>query len=246
MSTRTVSLEGGGLEESRYRCENCGCSNIGGRCHGCGSMGGGVEVGSSGPWLFDGVCREIAGIERWLRDSAEFRTETAGEDSFCIARPPEDVVRWVSAPLRPIVRTLLGGEMHLRQCFGRLSTEEVDAKLRIHTDAGMGAQYASVLYVSGGGIGHEVCGTGFFEHVTHGRRYALGGDTGEHDRLLREDADDLSQWEPIWIAPMVPNRVVLYPADRFHGRWPAAGWGSGQADGRVVIAVFFDVVDAER
>ena len=232
-----------------WRCQNCACLNMGERCHYCGCLGVEMVLVSpedernfagrdGGPWIFDGVCPEYTGIERWARDSATFQSERHGEDTFCLAHLPDDVRRWVVGPIAATVRPIVGGPIVTRYVFGRLSTVEIDATLRIHTDAGMGSEYAWVLYC-GESPDTETCGTAFFRHAVHGRACTTG-DTHEQDRLLRDEAADLSHWSRYWVAPMEPNRLVVYASSLFHARWPAAGWGRGQRDGRVVLVGFFD------
>ena len=221
-----------------WRCMNCACLNTGSRCHSCGSLEDTDGQLAGGPWIFDDVCLEQAGITRWLRDSARFEEERHGEDTFCLAHLPEDVRRGVIEPGSARIRPVIRGAVVTRYAFGRLSTESVAATLRIHTDAGMGTDLAWVWY--GGQAMTEESGTAFFRHAVHGRSFRGRDDPEEHDRLLREASSDLSQWTRYWIAPMEPNRLVVYPASLFHARWPAAGWGRDQRDGRGVIVGFCD------
>ena len=80
-------------------------------------------------------------------------------------------------------------------------------------------------------------GTAFFDHHAHGIRFR--GEKDEHDRLLREDAGDLQKFNFQSLVPMKENRLVVYPSDLFHSRYPFEGWGTSQQDGRVVIVGFF-------
>ena len=117
--------------------------------------------------------------------------------------------------------------------------------LRIHSDYGVsqllkskGTPYAWVWYGDDGPS--EQHGTAFFQHHGYGESLSHDVDNAEHDRLLREESGDLSQWTQTACVSMRHNRLVAYPADRFHGQWPATGWGTSQQDGRVVIVGFGD------
>lgn len=227
-----------------WRCQSCGCINLEGRCHQCGSPERFTAPGL-GPWVFDSVSHEIVGIRRWATDSAAFRGETHGDDEFCVAHLPEDVVRWVMAAIYRKVSPLLGGAVRMHHLFARLSTEAEEATIRIHTDYGMGGAYACVLYcgdVPKRDVTADVtAGTGFFRHRTHGTHAPTDLSPTEHDRLLREDASDATAWTRLWVCPMRTNRLLVYPSSAFHGRVPAAGWGTSARDGRVVIVGFFDI-----
>lgn len=192
----------------------------------------------------DDICPEWMGLTRWLRESAVFRQEMYGEDRFCLAKLETDVERWVVEPITRYLRGVIGPEYQNRIAFARLSTKE-GGILRIHSDYGIGqllktggTPYAWVWY--GGEAPSEEHGTAFFSHHLYGDTLSHDVDNAEHDRLLREESDDLSQWTRTSLVSMRPNRIVAYPADRFHGQWPAQGWGSSQRDGRIVIVGFGD------
>ena len=254
-----VPLQGKGTEVKRteqegspslaWRCRNCGCMNLTIRCHHCGALDEPSVGPGLGPWLFDAAAAEIDGIERWGRDSAVFRDVTDGDTTFLVAALPREVTRWGLEPLTRRVAQTLGGTVQMRHLFARLSTTTRDASLRIHTDYGMGATYACVLYCGDApeeGPETEEYGTGFFRHHTHG---AYAPDTlsaAAHDRLLREEAGCASAWTPLWVCPMQRNRLLVYPASAFHARVPAAGWGTTQQDGRLVSAGVVDVLPGRK
>ena len=224
-----------------WRCLSCGCINLEDRCHQCGSLEHFTEPGL-GPWVFDDVSPEIVGIRRWGTDSAAFHGETHGDDEFCVAHLPEDVVRWVMEAIDRKVGPALGGVVKMHHLFARLSTETETATMRVHTDYGMGGAYACVLYCGDvpDGAAPET-GTGLFRHRTYGTHAPTDLSAEEHDRLLREDAADAAAWTRLWVCPMRENRLLVYPSSAFHGRVPAAGWGTSPRDGGVVIVGFFDM-----
>ena len=37
------------------------------------------------------------------------------------------------------------------------------------------------------------------------------------------------------------NRVVIFPSDRFHSRYPRESWGTTKEDGRLLFVMFFSI-----
>ena len=189
------------------------------------------------PTCRDHIFRDPSVVTHWLRTQAEFFDWTAGGDSFHVARIPSDVAEVIMSS----VVSIMGVPIDMEFLVARLSTDTIDSDVRIHTDFGMGTTHACVWYgtdppeepVSS----YAGYGTAFFDHHVHGIRFR--GEKDEHDRLLREDAGDLQKFNFQSLVPMKENRLVVYPSDLFHSRYPFEGWGTSQQDGRVVIVGFF-------
>jgi len=175
-------------------------------------------------------------VSRWLRERATFGTAVVGEETFHVAVLPDEIVRDLTSAVEAIVEAPV--EMSL--LIGRLSTETIDATMRVHTDAGMSCTHACVWY---SGDPPEACGgssgTAFYSHRVWGPTFH--GTAAEHDVLLREDAANRDAWIPRAMVTMKRNRLVVYPSSWFHSRYPFRGWGTSQQDGRIVIAGFFKI-----
>ena len=181
----------------------------------------------------DDIFDDPDAVIEWLQRAASF---SVIDETFNVAAVP-DLMRQV---LRTEVERMMPVVYH-GLCFARCSTATVDTGARIHSDHGMGATHAWVWYSQDppedpdptGGTLH---GTAFFTHKVFGER--VQGTTEEHERILVEEAMDESRWTVRQIAPMKRNRLVVYPADLFHSRYPHDGWGASARNGRVVVVGF--------
>jgi hypothetical protein len=119
--------------------------------------------------------------------------------------------------------------------FFRLSTDTIDDDWRIHSDNSIGGikpDRALVLYLSSSPLS-ELHGTAFWKHKKHG--YEMNASDKEYDRMLIEDANDLSVWELHSVVGYRPNRALMYPSNYFHSKFPNKGWESG----RVIYVMFY-------
>jgi hypothetical protein len=127
--------------------------------------------------------------------------------------------------------------------FYRFNTEEHDTALRIHNDVeilGQTPTHAGVFYLSNQPPEHDWdSGTAFWEHVVHGKEFPVDGSMEEQHRLLRDDSGDQSKWTFHNMVHYRQNRLLIYPARRFHSRHPSKSWGTTLEDGRLVFVMFF-------
>lgn len=190
--------------------------------------------------VWDDAIPGVDDVNDWLRHEAPFRVERHGGTPFTIARLTPFIERLV---YRSVQACLGVSSLEDAMTFARLSTDAIDADVRIHTDAMMGGTHAWVWSPTDGQTpairGSYPSGTAFFEHWKHGSGLRFTPETqDEHARLLNEDAADLRCWTLDTVAPLKANRLTVYPSHLFHSRWPFEGWGSSPADGRVVIVGF--------
>jgi len=106
--------------------------------------------------------------------------------------------------------------------FIRKAYQNFDKEHRIHADHkinGVKADLASVLYINDD---QSVTpnGTAFYKH--HKYNYELPHETcdDEFNRLLNDEAEDLSKWQKTDQIKAIPNRILIYPGNRFHSKWP--------------------------
>lgn len=105
----------------------------------------------------------------------------------------------------------------------------------VHADVGYG-DVAAVLYLSL--PQHCYGGTAFWRHKDTG----LDSLPAEGDPRRAEIITDwlrLGAWEKIRVARMAFNRLILYPTQKFHSRWPFPAFGHGPADGRLIAVGFY-------
>tara|TARA_R100000664_G_C2749394_1_gene136796 strand:+ start:835 stop:1410 length:576 start_codon:yes stop_codon:yes gene_type:complete len=128
-------------------------------------------------------------------------------------------------------------KLHCILGFFRLSTDVIDAEWRIHSDGiinGVQPQRAAVLYFSPTKF-HNLHGTAFWSHHYYGKNQPDSIDATEFDRLLLEDSGDLNKWNLDTVVGYNQNRIISYPANYFHSRYPNKSWDTG----RQVFVMFY-------
>ncbi len=121
--------------------------------------------------------------------------------------------------------------------FFRVATEEFDTDWRIHADAKVAnirPTRALVLYLSPSTM-EGLHGTAFWKHKKLGYEMPHYISNEESDRMLMEEANDLSNWELHSVVGYRPNRAVMYPSNYFHSKYPNIGW----KEGRMVYVMFY-------
>lgn len=125
--------------------------------------------------------------------------------------------------------------VELSQCFFRLtSSAQKEAPNKIHNDASMGT-HAALIYMSR--EWSRGAGTSFWTHVTEGEYQKESCDAA----LVQSHTNRQDQWSFRFFVPGVRNRILLYDARLWHCAEPVGGFGSGPADGRIVLTCFFNI-----
>lgn len=124
--------------------------------------------------------------------------------------------------------------------YFRLGTKEDTSTTYIHVDSGCG-RHAAVWYLSEPPAG-VVAGTAFWRHRETGKDFVTTEDRQDVELLAKLNADgqDESKWIMSGLCGQKFNRLVIYPTDVFHSRYPQDAWGTGPEDGRIVFTTFFD------
>jgi hypothetical protein len=121
--------------------------------------------------------------------------------------------------------------------FLREAKEDQDNDWRIHNDSiieGEQPDRACVLYISDTKQS-GLHGTAFWEHKKHGDRFK-NASIEEQNRLLIEDANDLDLWDLKSIIGHKQNRLISYPCNYFHSKYP-----NEFIDNRVVFVMFYKI-----
>jgi hypothetical protein len=122
--------------------------------------------------------------------------------------------------------------------FFRVATDKVDNTWRIHNDSIINNQQpdrALVLYLSDTEL-NCLHGTAFWEHEKYGEKLLKNNlTTKEFNRLLKEDAEDLLKWKLKTVIGYKKNRLLSYPCNYFHSKYPNMAWESG----RKVFVMFY-------
>lgn len=164
----------------------------------------------------------------WLQDycyANKFEIVKVGEKEFSVLQIPSEILSYFQIPGHEIILS-----------FIRDAYSDFDTDCRIHADssiAGQKTSLASVLYINKP-EGVTPNGTAFWEHEKHGLEFPEEAAAEEFDRLLTEEANDLSKWTQNAYVGAIPNRLVTYNSQLFHSKSPAK-----IETGRRIIAVFF-------
>ena len=114
----------------------------------------------------------------------------------------------------------------------------------IHSDNDCGG-YAAILYLSlpehcQGGTAlwrHRETGLEYFPSEQETRR--LGRSPKRLLETLSRDWNRPEAWERTETSEMKFNRLIVYPANYFHSRWPIEAFGTKPENGRLIWLTFF-------
>lgn len=128
--------------------------------------------------------------------------------------------------------------------FFRLGVSAADLTDYIHADSSI-SRWAAVWYLSEAPKG-VVAGTAFWRHKGTGLtemptdEWIVKNFSSVPDfvKMIRADANDESKWEMTDLVGQKFNRLVFYPTQRFHSRFPQQAWGKDVSDGRLVWTGF--------
>ena len=105
--------------------------------------------------------------------------------------------------------------------FIREAKKGQDDDWRIHNDSiinGTQPDRAIVLYLSEDN-NEGLNGTAFWSHKKYGDTYT-GNGVEEFNKVLKEDSNDSSKWDLKSIIGHKQNRLISYPCEYFHSKYP--------------------------
>lgn len=123
--------------------------------------------------------------------------------------------------------------------FFRVSTDTLDAEWRIHSDGiinGQKPDRAIVLYISPKQM-EELHGTALWDHKEYGKKQPDNISNEDFDLLLLRESSDLSKWKLNTVLGYEQNRLISYPANYFHSKYPNKAW----KEGRQVFVMFYKI-----
>jgi len=170
----------------------------------------------------------------------EFLKHTVGEKDFYTQSSPETFTNYMTNKLglvegRPVENIL---------SFFRTSTDSEDTDWRIHSDLkikGEQPDRAAVLYMSPREK-EELHGTAFWEHIIYGQFLPEHVEDKEYNEMIRVDANELEKWRLVSVAGYEENRLISYPANYFHSKYPNQSW----KEGRNVFVIFYKYKKNEK
>lgn len=169
-------------------------------------------------------------------DTDPFNKVDVHDATFWVKRPSPQFMDYVCSSIcraeNRVISPILG--------FFREAKKEQDNTWRIHNDAiveGKTPERAAVLYISEEIEGMGLNGTAFWEHKERGDSFDGGMDSEDYNNVLAE-CDDKSKWTLKSVIGHKANRLLLYPANYFHSKYP-----NEFEESRVVFALFYSYAD---
>ena len=161
------------------------------------------------------------------------KVDTPGK-SFWVKEPDKDFVKYVTAKLSLIENNNVENIL----CFFREAKQNQDNTWRIHNDSiidGQQPDRALVLYMSENKI-DSLNGTALWEHKEYGDTFPKNASPEVFNKMLNEDAEDLTKWNVKSIIGHKPNRLISYPCHYFHSKYP-----NKFQDSRIVFVMFYKI-----
>ncbi len=172
-------------------------------------------------------------LKSYLNNFKEVKTVNK---SFWVMEPPEGLIDYISIKLSIIEKKQIDNIL----CFFRQAKKDQDNDWRIHNDAIIENQQpdrAVVLYMSNNE--EELNGTAFWEHKDLGDTYN-NVSPKEFNKLLNEDANNISNWKLKTIIGAKENRLLSYPCNYFHSKYPQEFDKE-----RIVLVMFYKIKSYE-
>jgi hypothetical protein len=167
-----------------------------------------------------------------LKEIKDFDEIKTPGKSFWISKLPEEFQNFITNKISSIE----GKEIKNILCFLREAKENQDTDWRIHNDTiieGQKPDRAIVLYINS--EESNLNGTAFWEHENYGETY-IESNAEEFDRMLTQDANDKSKWKLKSVIGYKENRLLSYPCNYFHSKYPNKFIGS-----RRVLVMFYKI-----
>jgi hypothetical protein len=172
-------------------------------------------------------------IELLSTNKDEFQEVKTPGKSFWVKNVPKPIADIIKFEIEDLEHNRIEPMLY----FIREAKEGQDNDWRIHNDSiieGQQPDRACVLYLSEtkqGGLN----GTAFWEHKKHGDRFD-NVSIEEQNRLLNEDANDLDLWYLKSVIGHKKNRLISYPCNYFHSKYP-----NEFTESRVVFVMFYKI-----
>lgn len=168
------------------------------------------------------------------KDTDDYQKIDTPEKSFWIKHPTPDFVRMICDKISIIE----GHNIENVLSFFREAKSGQDNDWRIHNDFYINNEQphrALVLYISDNDSSIGLNGTAFWSHKTLGDTFS--GSEEDFNNLIVNDSDNVDMWELKSVVGHKKNRVVSYPCNYFHSKYPNEFINS-----RRVFVMFYKIV----
>lgn len=163
-----------------------------------------------------------------------FKEIDTGAKKFWVMDTIPDFEKWVENK----ISKMEGREIKSILSFFRVATDKLDTDWRIHCDSIINndlPKRAIVLYLSNKGT-NKLNGTALWEHKDYGIKLPyekLSTDT--YNNLILNEAENLDNWRLNTVVGYKKNRLLSYPSNYFHSKYPNKSW----KEGRKVFVMFY-------
>ena len=156
-------------------------------------------------------------LDDFNSDTSDFKEVKFPEKSFWVKELTAEVVEFLCKKLSAIE----GCEIQNILSFIREAKKGQDNDWRIHNDTiinNVKPDRAIVLFLSEDN-NEGLNGTAFWSHKDYGDTYT-GNGVDEFNKILKEDSNDVSKWNLKSIIGHKQNRLISYPCEYFHSKYP--------------------------
>ena len=182
----------------------------------------------------------FAQLKKEVREN-DFMSYTAGEKTFNAMAIPTYLITHIYDKIESRGVKCLN---HLS--FIRSDHRETGKEWNIHADLNVLGQkptHAAVLYISEPNEEIPLTGTAFWEHKLYGAYLPSHISDEKYNEMVEVQANIKSQWKLQSVIGHKANRLVVYPSNAFHSKYPNQGWGETFKEGRIVLAMFFSMME---
>lgn len=193
----------------------------------------------------------IETLDDFLPDPLAYREQALKEKFYDIRGPDGELYKNInvrpSDELESLISLRLGRNVKCSYSLLRMNFEGELPNNAVHSDNGYD-QFAAILYLSR----PEDCrgGTGFWKHQKYGwtnfpTLNQLRQTCKKPEKILKQLSMDYNRpgaWELTHIAEMKFNRMIVYPTQQWHSRYPWEAFGKTREDARLIWVSFFSAV----
>ena len=197
-------------------------------------------------FILDDVLKreEFLEYQSYLRNVALYQTlEADGNKKFYITTAPYGLEEKITQAIEEVWQT----KINVILPAVRKATQYLDDNWGIHSDLYVGGEespeHGAVFYISQND--NELNGTALWKHKELGRSMPRDFPTEKVIELSDRDYNDLDKWELSSVIGGIENRLISYPAEYFHSKFPSKAWGTTQKNCRLVFVLFYSVIGQE-
>jgi hypothetical protein len=159
-------------------------------------------------------------LNRVTNSLKDFKKVITKEKDFWTIKPSDKFVNYM------VKRLCYEEDSDIKNilCFFRESKKDQDNDWRIHNDSHSAVYSAKpdralVLFMSDN-KSDNLNGTAFWEHNKYGDTFPKDSSEEEANRMLKKDANNLSKWRLKSVIGHKKNRLISYPCEYFHSKYP--------------------------